>query len=125
MADMSAQSGVESVTIDAVIIRADGRREDLGTIAEYQRSGRPSAGRITMAAADDGTPDPGSVLGQYRLEVETDDGTAHWGQVFMTANDARAALPDAEDANPDAKVVRVVSLTESSTGKTAKWEAVN
>lgn len=38
MADTHAQQEVESITWEATVIRKDGTREDLGVIAEYNRS---------------------------------------------------------------------------------------
>jgi hypothetical protein len=38
MGDMIANSEIKNASISAVIIRADGSREDLGVIAEYHRN---------------------------------------------------------------------------------------
>jgi hypothetical protein len=38
MGDMIANSEIKSASISAVVIRADGRREDLGVIAEYHQN---------------------------------------------------------------------------------------
>ncbi len=37
MSDMHADAEVKEITVDAVVIRADGTREDLGTVARYDR----------------------------------------------------------------------------------------
>lgn len=38
MSDMAAQTGVKKITMEAVVIRADGTREDLGVIAEWHKN---------------------------------------------------------------------------------------
>lgn len=38
MADMNAKSEVKEATIEAVVIRADGSREDLGVISAYYKN---------------------------------------------------------------------------------------
>ena len=37
MSDMTAKSGVKKATISATVIRADGSREELGVVSEYNR----------------------------------------------------------------------------------------
>ena len=36
--DLKARSNVKHATLEAVVIRADGTREDLGTVARYDRN---------------------------------------------------------------------------------------
>jgi hypothetical protein len=38
MSNIQVPSGVKSATIEAVVIRADGSREDLGVVAYYHRN---------------------------------------------------------------------------------------
>lgn len=38
MPDVVAPTGAKSVTVEAVVIRADGTREDLGAVAYYHRN---------------------------------------------------------------------------------------
>jgi hypothetical protein len=126
-----ASADVESVTIDAVIFRKNGTVEDLGTIAEYHRDQSllakakrklSQSNRRSVRMADNG-PDPGTVLGQYRIQLEYDSGVAHWGRVYNTSDEANADLEAAKEANPDANA-SVVALVESSTGKTSQWKTV-
>lgn len=140
MGEVHAPANVESVVIDAVVFRRDGTVEDLGTIAEYHRSGKKKdrweslknlASHVGWKAnggsyimADNGQA-PVSTSGQYRIQLDFGDGPAHWGRVYNSAEEAQAEVQAAKTANPDAKSVSVVALVDSSTGKTAKWEAVD
>lgn len=38
MSEMTAKTSVKQVTVDAVVIRADGTRENLGTIAYFHKN---------------------------------------------------------------------------------------
>lgn len=38
MPDQNAKSGLREATIEAVVIRADGRREDLGVVSYYHKN---------------------------------------------------------------------------------------
>jgi hypothetical protein len=49
MAKIIAKSKIQQVTIEAVVIRADGTREDLGVIASYKK---PLRKRITLYIKD-------------------------------------------------------------------------
>lgn len=133
MGDVHVPAHVESLTIDAVVIRADGTREDHGRVVEYQRNPPSKTRKFFEAAqrlatdlkgaamADDNGVNPGTVLGQYRIEVADENGTSHYGPVYSTRDEANGDLQAAINANPDA-TCKVVALHTSESGKTAKWE---
>lgn len=116
MADVNVPANVESLTIDAVVTRRDGTVEDIGRIVEYHRNSERS---VPMADSDG--VNPGTVLGQYRIEVADESGTSHYGPVYSTRDEADGDLQAAQNANPDA-TVKVVALKSSESGKTATWE---
>jgi hypothetical protein len=43
-----AMQGIKHISVDAVVIRKDGTREDLGTVAEWDESDQPKVGLIQL-----------------------------------------------------------------------------